>query len=127
MQLQDRLFLRRHTERETRITAPGPFTMLRQAQNDSHASEEDAAMDCAAAVSAGIRDRFAAGADVVQTDEPCMQARPEKARTVGLAALNRAREGITGSTAVQICFGYAAIIRLRATGRPSGWPGPHRP
>ena len=80
MQLQDRLLLRRHTKREARITAPGPFTMLRQAQNDSHASEEDAAMDCAAAVSAGIRDLFAGGADVVQTDEPCMPRRERRRR-----------------------------------------------
>ena len=95
---------------------PGPFTMPQQAQNDFYASEEEAAMDYAAAVNAEIRDLFAAGADVVQIDEPYMQARPEKARKYGLKALNRALEGITGTTAVHICFGYAAVIHNRPSG-----------
>jgi 5-methyltetrahydropteroyltriglutamate--homocysteine methyltransferase len=90
--------------------------MLQQAQNDYYANEEEAAMDYAAAVNAEIRDLFAAGADVVQIDEPYMQARPEKARQYGLNALNRALEGITGTTAVHICFGYAAIIHERPSG-----------
>ena len=90
--------------------------MLQQAQNDFYASEEEAAMDYAAAVNEEIRDLFAAGADVVQIDEPYMQARPEKARQYGLKALNRALDGITGTTAVHICFGYAAIIHERPSG-----------
>jgi 5-methyltetrahydropteroyltriglutamate--homocysteine methyltransferase len=116
VEVEDVLFLRRNTDRKTKITVPGPFTMLQQAQNDFYASEEEAAMDYADAVNAEIRDLFAAGADVVQIDEPYMQARPEKARKYGLAALNRALEGITGTTAVHICFGYAAIIHERPTG-----------
>ena len=116
VEVEDLLFLRRNTDRKTKITVPGPFTMLQQAQNDFYASEEDAAMDYAAAVNAEIRDLFAAGADVVQIDEPYMQARPEKARKYGLAALNRALDGIDGTTAVHICFGYAAIIHERPTG-----------
>lgn len=116
VEVEDMLFLRRNTDRKTKITVPGPFTMLQQAQNDFYASEEEAAMDYAAAVNAEIRDLFAAGADVVQIDEPYMQARPEKARKYGLAALNRALDGITGTTAVHICFGYAAIIHERPTG-----------
>ena len=99
-----------------KITVPGPFTMLQQAQNDFYASEEEAAMDYAAAVNEEIKDLFAAGADVVQIDEPYMQARPEKARQYGLKALNRALEGVTGTTAVHICFGYAAIIHQRPSG-----------
>ena len=90
--------------------------MLQQAQNDFYASEEEAAMDYAAAVNAEIKDLFAAGADVVQIDEPYMQARPEKARQYGLQALNRALDGVTGTTAVHICFGYAAIIHERPSG-----------
>jgi 5-methyltetrahydropteroyltriglutamate--homocysteine methyltransferase len=90
--------------------------MLQQAQNDFYKSEEEAALDYAAAVNAEIRDLFAAGADIVQIDEPYMQARPEKARQYGLKALNRALEGITGETAVHICFGYAAIIHARPEG-----------
>ena len=116
VEVEDIKFLRANTDRKTKITVPGPFTMLQQAQNDFYASEEEAAMDYAAAVNAEIRDLFAAGADVVQIDEPYMQARPEKARQYGLAALNRALEGITGTTAVHICFGYAAIIHERPTG-----------
>ena len=90
--------------------------MLQQAQNDYYATEEEAALDYADAVNAEIKDLFAAGADVVQIDEPYMQARPDKARRYGLAALNRALEGVRGTTAVHICFGYAAIIHERPSG-----------
>jgi len=116
VEVEDLKFLRAHTDRQVKITVPGPFTMLQQAQNDFYKTEEEAAMDYAEAVNAEIRDLFAAGADVVQIDEPYMQARPEKARQYGLAALNRALEGITGTTAVHICFGYAAIIHERPSG-----------
>jgi 5-methyltetrahydropteroyltriglutamate--homocysteine methyltransferase len=116
VEVADLQFLKRHTTRMTKITVPGPFTMLQQAQNDFYASEEEAAMDYAEAVNAEIRDLFAAGADVVQIDEPYMQARPEKARQYGLAALNRALEGVQGTTCVHICFGYAAIIHERPSG-----------
>jgi 5-methyltetrahydropteroyltriglutamate--homocysteine methyltransferase len=116
VEVDDLKFLRANTTRMVKITVPGPFTMLQQAQNDFYASEEEAAMDYAAAVNAEIKDLFAAGADVVQIDEPYMQARPEKARLYGLKALNRALEGVTGTTAVHICFGYAAIIHERPSG-----------
>jgi 5-methyltetrahydropteroyltriglutamate--homocysteine methyltransferase len=98
------------------MTVPGPFTMSQQAQNDYYASEEEAAMDYAVAVNEEMRELFAAGADIVQIDEPYMQARPEKARQYGLKALNRALEGVSGVTAVHICFGYAAIIHARPSG-----------
>ena len=100
----------------TKMTVPGPFTMSQQAQNDFYADEEAMALDYAAAVNAEIKDLFAAGADVVQIDEPYMQARPEKARKYGLKALNAALDGVTGTTAVHICFGYAAIIHVRPEG-----------
>jgi 5-methyltetrahydropteroyltriglutamate--homocysteine methyltransferase len=116
VEVQDLLFLKKHTSKKTKITVPGPFTMSQQAQNDYYKSEEEAAMDYAAAVNAEIRDLFAAGADIVQVDEPYMQARPEKARQYGLKALNRALEGVSGVTAVHICFGYAAIIHQRPSG-----------
>lgn len=116
VEVDDLEFLKRHTRRTVKMTVPGPFTMLQQAQNDYYASEEAAAMDYAQAVNEEIHDLFAAGADVVQIDEPYMQARPEKARQYGLAALNRALEGVTGPTAVHICFGYAAIIHQRPSG-----------
>jgi 5-methyltetrahydropteroyltriglutamate--homocysteine methyltransferase len=116
VEVEDLRFLRQHTTRRTKITVPGPFTMLQQAQNDYYKSEEEAAMDYAAAVNEEIQDLFAAGADVVQIDEPYMQARPEKARQYGLAALNRALDGVWGTTAVHICFGYAAIIHARPSG-----------
>ena len=116
VEIEDLKFLRAHTTKMVKITVPGPFTMSQQAQNDYYPSEEAAAMDYAAAVNEEIRDLFAAGADIVQIDEPYMQARPEKARSYGLKALNRALEGITGTTAVHICFGYAAIIHQRPSG-----------
>ena len=116
VEVDDLLFLKRNTAKKTKITVPGPFTMSQQAQNDFYKSDEEAAMDYAAAVNEEIRDLFAAGADVVQIDEPYMQARPERARQYGLRALNRALENISGVTAVHICFGYAAIIHQRPSG-----------
>jgi 5-methyltetrahydropteroyltriglutamate--homocysteine methyltransferase len=110
-------FLLRHTHRRVKVTVPGPFTMAQQAQIDHYGgSRQLAAMDYAVALNAEIRDLFAAGADVVQIDEPYMQARPEEARAFGLTALNHALEGVTGTTAVHICFGYAAIIHARPSG-----------
>ncbi len=116
VEVEDLIFLKKHTSKKTKITVPGPFTMSQQAQNDFYPSPEEAAMDYALAVNAEIRDLFAAGADVVQVDEPYMQARPDKARAYGLKALNRALEGIEGDTALHICFGYAAIIHERPSG-----------
>lgn len=112
--LEDLAFLKRHTKRQVKVTVPGPFTMVQQAQVDHYGgSRRLAAMDYAAALNAEICDLFAAGADVVQIDEPYMQARPDEARVFGVEALNRALDGITGTTAVHICFGYAAIIHAR--------------
>jgi 5-methyltetrahydropteroyltriglutamate--homocysteine methyltransferase len=116
VEVEDLRFLKANTRRRVKITVPGPFTMTQQAQNDFYPTEEEAALAYAEAVNAEIRDLFAAGADVVQIDEPYMQARPEKARQYGLKALNRALSGIGGTTAVHICFGYAAIIHERPSG-----------
>lgn len=116
VEVDDVRFLRAHTDRTIKMTVPGPFTMSQQAQNDHYPDAEAAAMDYAAAVNAEIRDLHAAGADVVQIDEPYMQARPDAARAYGLAALNAALDGVTGTTAVHICFGYAAIIHERPEG-----------
>jgi 5-methyltetrahydropteroyltriglutamate--homocysteine methyltransferase len=109
-------FLRANTNLMIKITVPGAFTMAQQAQNDFYKDEVALAMDYAAAVNEEIRDLFAAGADVVQLDEPYMQARPTKAKQYGVQVLNRALEGISGTTAVHICFGYAAIIHERPAG-----------
>jgi 5-methyltetrahydropteroyltriglutamate--homocysteine methyltransferase len=116
VEVRDLQFLRANTERKIKITAPGPFTMTQQAQNDFYPREEDLALDYAAAVNEEIKDLFAAGADIVQLDEPYMQARAEKARQYGLATLQRALDGVTGTTGLHICFGYAAIIHERPSG-----------
>jgi 5-methyltetrahydropteroyltriglutamate--homocysteine methyltransferase len=116
VEVEDLLFLKRNTNRLVKMTVPGPFTMSQQAQNDWYPSEEAAAMDYAAAVNEEIKDLFAAGADVVQLDEPYMQARPKKAEQYGLRALNAALDGVSGTTAVHICFGYAAVIHERPSG-----------
>jgi 5-methyltetrahydropteroyltriglutamate--homocysteine methyltransferase len=116
VEVRDIEFLRANTERTIKITVPGPFTMSQQAQNDFYKDEGEMALDYAAAVNAEIKDLFAAGADIVQIDEPYMQARPEKARQFGLKALNAALDGVSGTTAVHICFGYAAIIHVRPEG-----------
>lgn len=114
--VEDLKFLRAQTDKPVKMTVPGPFTMSQQAQNDFYPSDEAAAMAYAVAVNEEIHDLFDAGADIVQIDEPYMQARPDKARDYGLAALNRALDGVTGTTAVHICFGYAAIIHERPSG-----------
>jgi len=116
VEVEDVKFLRANTDRRIKMTVPGPFTMSQQAQNDFYESEAEMALDYAAAANDEIKDLFAAGADIVQLDEPYMQARPEKAREYGLDALNRALDGVEGETAVHICFGYAAIIHERPEG-----------
>jgi 5-methyltetrahydropteroyltriglutamate--homocysteine methyltransferase len=116
VEVADVKFLRAHTDRTIKITVPGPFTMSQQAQNDYYPSAEAAALAYAEAVNAEVADLFAAGADIVQLDEPYLQARPEAARQYGVRALNRALDGITGTTAVHLCFGYAAIIHERPSG-----------
>jgi 5-methyltetrahydropteroyltriglutamate--homocysteine methyltransferase len=116
VEVEDVRFLRAHTKKPIKMTVPGPFTMSQQAQNDYYGTDEEASLDYAAAVNEEIKDLFAAGADVVQVDEPYMQARPDKARQYGLNALNRALEGVKGTTCVHICFGYAAIIHERPSG-----------
>jgi 5-methyltetrahydropteroyltriglutamate--homocysteine methyltransferase len=113
VEARDVCFLRAHTSRPIKMTVPGPFTMAQQAQDDFYGSEVAMAMDYAAAVNEEIHDLFAAGADVVQLDEPYMQAQPEKAREYGVAALRRALHGISGTTVVHICFGYASLVKGR--------------
>lgn len=108
--------LRELTDRPIKFTVPGPFTMAQQAQNDFYPSVRDAAMDYAAAVREEIEDLFSAGADIVQLDEPYMQARPAAAEEYGLDALNAALSGVSGTTCVHICFGYAALIHERPEG-----------
>jgi 5-methyltetrahydropteroyltriglutamate--homocysteine methyltransferase len=117
VQVRDVEFLRANTDRRIKITVPGPFTMSRQAEDEYYRNPAALALDYAEAVNAEMRDLFAAGADVVQVDEPWMQAYPEQAREYGLKALNRAIEGIQGTTAVHLCFGYAALV----AGRPAGY------
>jgi 5-methyltetrahydropteroyltriglutamate--homocysteine methyltransferase len=116
VEVEDVKFLRANTTRTIKITVPGPFTMSQQAQNDFYKDEEEIVLDYAAAVNAEIKDLFAAGADIVQIDEPYMQARPEKARKYGLKAFNAALDGVKGTTAVHVCFGYAAVIHVRPEG-----------
>src|SRR3954471_4352550 len=116
VQVADVRFLREHTDRTIKVTVPGPFTMSQQAQDDYYGNPETLAYAYAEAVSAEVRDLFTAGADIVQLDEPYLQARPEPARAYGLKAINRALAGATGTTAVHLCFGYAAIIHERPSG-----------
>ena len=116
VEVRDVEFLRANTGGMIKITVPGPFTMSQQAQNDFYNDEQELVLDYAVAVNAEIKELFAAGADIVQIDEPYMQARPEKARKFGLAGLNAALDGVRGTTAVHICFGYAAIIHQRPDG-----------
>ncbi|HEV8194801.1 MAG TPA: hypothetical protein VGP82_25395 [Ktedonobacterales bacterium] len=113
VEVRDLEFLRHNTDRHIKITVPGPFTVTQQAQNDYYPDDRALALDMAAAINEEIRDLFAAGADVVQIDEPYLQARPEKARAYGVEVINRALEGAQGTTALHMCFGYAAIVHDR--------------
>jgi len=113
VEVRDVEFLRRHTDRKIKITLPGPFTMAQQAQNDFYPDDRALAMDYAAAVNAELRDLKRAGADVLQLDEPYLQARAEKARQYAVPVINRALEGIPGPTAIHLCFGYAHVVKNR--------------
>ncbi len=111
-------FLRAITDRRIKITVPGPFTMTQQAQNDHYANERELALAYADAVNEELRDIKAAGADVVQIDEPYLQARPEPARRYAVEVIDRALEGIEGDTVLHTCFGYAHVVH----DKPSGYP-----
>lgn len=113
VEVRDVQFLRANTTHRIKITVPGPFTVTQQAQNDYYPNDKALALDVAAAINAEIKDLLAGGADVVQIDEPYLQARPEKAREYGIEVINRALEGIEGTTALHMCFGYAAIVHNR--------------
>lgn len=117
VQVRDVAFLRSVTDRPIRVTVPGPFTMTQQLYDEHYRNEPELALDCAAALNEEIRDLFAAGADVVQLDEPFLQAQPEKAREFGIVAINRALENVGGTTAVHLCFGYGA----RVSDKPSAY------
>src|SRR5947209_15113329 len=116
VEVRDVEFLRANTERMIKMTVPGPFTMSAQCQDDFYHDERKLALDYARAVNAEIKDLFAAGADIVQIDEPWMQSRPQQARSYGLEALNAALDGVGGTTAVHICFGYAAVVKDKPSG-----------
>ena len=117
VELRDLSVLRAGTDRKIKATVPGPFTMGRQAQDDYYGDEEAVAMAYAEAVNAEIKDLFAAGADMVQIDEPWMQQHPDKARRYGsIKALDCALEGVTGTVAVHLCFGYAAVVHDKPSG-----------
>jgi len=116
VEVRDVEFLRANTERTIKITLPGPFTMSRQAKNEYYKDEEELVMDYAAAVNEEVRDLKAAGADVIQLDEPWLQARAEEARRLALPAIDRALEGIPGPTALHLCFGYAYVARDKPNG-----------
>jgi 5-methyltetrahydropteroyltriglutamate--homocysteine methyltransferase len=118
VEVRDVEFLRSLTDRRIKITVPGPFTMTQQAQNDHYGDDRDLALAYADAVNEELRDLKAAGADVVQIDEPYVQARPEAARQYAVEAINRALDGIEGDTVLHTCFGYAHIVH----DRPSGYP-----
>jgi 5-methyltetrahydropteroyltriglutamate--homocysteine methyltransferase len=114
--VRDVEFLRANTDRTIKMTVPGPFTMSAQCQDDFYHDEAKLALDYARAVNAEVKDLFAAGADIVQIDEPWMQSRPQQARRYGLEALNAALDGVRGTTAVHICFGYAAVVKDKPSG-----------
>jgi 5-methyltetrahydropteroyltriglutamate--homocysteine methyltransferase len=119
VEVRDVEFLRSLTSRRIKITVPGPFTMTQQAQDDHYGDERELALAYADAVNAELRDLKAAGADVVQIDEPYLQARPEPARRYAVEAINRALAGVGGETVLHTCFGYAHVVKDKPT---TGYP-----
>jgi 5-methyltetrahydropteroyltriglutamate--homocysteine methyltransferase len=119
VELRDMEFLRRNTDRPAKITMPGPFTMSQQAQNEFYKDDDEMVMDYAAAVNEELRDLQAAGADVVQLDDPWLRNDPDAAKRIAVKAINRALEGITVPTVVHLCFGYAAVVP--GATKPSGY------
>jgi 5-methyltetrahydropteroyltriglutamate--homocysteine methyltransferase len=117
VEVRDVEFLRANTDRQIKITLPGPFTLSMQAHDEYYGDPEAVAMAYAEAVAEEARDLKAAGADIIQFDEPWLQARPEQAMQFGVKALNRALEGVPGPTVVHLCFGYAAMV----ADKPSGY------
>jgi 5-methyltetrahydropteroyltriglutamate--homocysteine methyltransferase len=111
VEVRDVKFLRANTTRTIKITLPGPFTMAQQAVNEHYTDEESLALAYAEAVNEEVHDLFAAGADIVQLDEPWLQARADGARRYGIKAINRALAGVRGTTALHLCFGYAALVK----------------
>jgi 5-methyltetrahydropteroyltriglutamate--homocysteine methyltransferase len=118
VEVRDVEFVRSLTERRIKITVPGPFTMTQQAQNDHYATDRELALAYADAVNEELRDLKAAGADIVQIDEPYLQARPEAAREYALEAIDSALDGIDGETVLHTCFGYAHVVKQRPDGYP---------
>jgi len=118
VEVRDMQFLRRNTDRPAKITLPGPFTMAQQAQNEHYRDVEEMAMDFAAAVNEEAKDLQAAGADVIQLDEPWLRNDPEAAARFAVPAINRALAGLTVPTALHLCFGYAAVVRHQ---KPTGY------
>jgi 5-methyltetrahydropteroyltriglutamate--homocysteine methyltransferase len=119
VEVDDMKFLRANTSRRAKITLPGPFTMAQQAKNEFYKDADEMVMDFAAAVNAEVRDLEAAGADVIQLDDPWLRNDPDAAKRIAVRALNRALEGLKVTTAVHLCFGYAAVVA--AGQKPSGY------
>jgi len=118
VEVRDVEFARANTDRQVKITLPGPFTMTRQARNDFYKDDAELAMAFAAALNEEIHDLKKAGADVIQLDEPWMQAFPDEARRYAIPAINRALQDISGTTVVHLCFGYAAMVKGE---KPTGY------
>src|SRR3954471_6250545 len=110
VQVRDVEFLRANTDRLIKVTVPGAFTMAQQAANEFYEHPRDVAFAFADAVREEVRDLFAAGADIVQLDEPWMESRADAAREFGIETLQRALDGVDGTVALHICFGYPLFV-----------------
>ena len=118
VEVNDLLFLKANTDRQCKITLPGPFTLGKQAKDEYYHDDEAMVMDFAAAVNAEALALQAAGADIIQFDEPWLRQDPDAANRYAVKAINRALQGLTIPTVVHLCFGYAAVVKGQ---KPTGY------
>ena len=118
VEVRDMEFLRANTDKPAKMTLPGPFTISKQMKNEFYSDEDEAVMDIAAALNEEVRDLVAAGADVIQLDEPWLRFDPAAAERIAIKAIDRALDGVSVTTVIHLCFGYAALVKGE---KPAGY------
>ncbi|MBS7325864.1 MAG: methionine synthase [Thiopseudomonas sp.] len=104
--VEDAKFLRKHTQQPIKWALPGPMTMIDTLYDGHYKSREKLAWEFAKILNQEARELEAAGVDIIQFDEPAFNVFFDDVNAWGVAALERAVEGLKCETAVHICYGY---------------------